>query len=299
MKRLPRPLLEIHINNFIITFVSNSITFSRLDSHIFSYKLKLGDNIMTSELKSATSRANGAKSHGPKTPEGKEKSSHNATTHGFTSKKTIVLACENPDRFQEMLADYAETYQPGCPVEKDLVDEMVACRWRILRLRMMETALLDSEMERELPASETSSDPGYRMAFAFRRLVDESRAISLVSRHESRLHRIHERSHRTLRELQQTRKEQAAEPLTPAPVQPEPPPPPSVEQAPPSPVDEKSRNEPTPLAPAAAKKARQPLSFVRHRRAVAQAFLPVWFPCLSSRNRRARQGSYPKAINKR
>src|ERR1700682_2085322 len=100
---------------------------------------------MPSELKSATSRANGAKSQGPITPEGKEKSSHNATIHGFTSKKTIVLACENQDRFQEMLADYAEAYQPGCPVEEDLVDEMVACRWRILRIRMMETALMDRD----------------------------------------------------------------------------------------------------------------------------------------------------------
>ena len=82
---------------------------------------------------------------------------------------------------------------------------MVACRWRMQRLRLIETALIDSEMDRELPAGETPEDPGYQLAFAFRRLVDESRAISLASRYESRLHRIHERTHRTLRELQQSR----------------------------------------------------------------------------------------------
>jgi hypothetical protein len=230
---------------------------------------------MTSELKSATSRANGAKSHGPKTAEGKEKSSHNATTHGFTSKKTIVLACENPARFQEMLADYAETYRPGCPVEKDLVDEMVACRWRILRLRMMETALMDSEMEREVPESETSADTGYRMAFAFRRLVDESRAISLVSRHESRLHRIHERSHRTLCELQQTRKEQTAEPAeAPTPIQPEPPPPPAVAQPVPQ-SQEKSQIEPTPLAPAA--RTDRKLTFRARKIQCISQLKPVWW----------------------
>jgi hypothetical protein len=213
---------------------------------------------MTSELKSATSRANGAKSRGPKTAEGLENSSHNSLTHGFTAKKTVVLACENQDQFQELLAEYAETYQPGSPVEKDLVAEMVACRWRILRLRMMETALIDSEMQRELPESETSTDPGYRMAFAFRREVDESRAISLISRHESRLHRIHERSHRTLRELQQARKEQMTEPVAaPAPVQPEPTPPQS---------DEKSQNEPTPLTPAAAQKDQERPSSARPKR---------------------------------
>src|SRR3984893_16016479 len=184
--------------------------------------LKPGEVNMTSELKSATSRANGAKSHGPTTTEGKEKSSRNALDHGFTAKKTILLECENQDQFNTMLGDYTATYQPGSAVEEDLVSEMVACRWRMQRLRLIETALIDSEMDRELPEGETPEDPGYQLAFAFRRLVDESHAISLASRYESRLHRIHERSHRTLRELQQTRRDQTSDPVPPIPVQPEP-----------------------------------------------------------------------------
>src|ERR1700682_5523288 len=160
---------------------------------------------MTSELKSETSRANGAKSHGPKTAEGREKSSHNSFKHGFTAKNTIVLECESEDQFQIMRGDYTVTYQPGSAVEQDLVSEMVACRWRMQRLRLIETALIDSEMDRDLPEGETPEDPGYQLAFAFRRLVDESRAISLASRYESRLHRIHERNHRTLHELKKPR----------------------------------------------------------------------------------------------
>ena len=101
---------------------------------------------MTSELKSATSRANGAKSHGPITPEGKEKSSQNSLNHGFTAKKTILLACENQGQFDTMRGDYTATYQPGSAVEEDLISEMVACRWRMQRLRLIETALIDSEM---------------------------------------------------------------------------------------------------------------------------------------------------------
>ena len=125
-----------------------------------------------SELKSETSRANGAKSHSPKTAEGREKSSHNSFKHGFTAKKTIVLECENKEQFQEVLDYYTVTYQPGSAVEEDLVSEMVACRWRMQRLRLIETALIDSEMDRELPDVETPGDPGYQLAFAFRRLVD-------------------------------------------------------------------------------------------------------------------------------
>ena len=221
-----------------------------------------------SELKSETSRANGAKSHGPTTAEGREKSSHNSFKHGFTAKKTIVLECENKEQFQEVLGYYTVTYQPGSAVEEDLVSEMVACRWRMQRLRLIETALIDSEMDRELPEGETPEDPGYQLAFAFRRLVDESRAISLASRYESRLHRIHEHTHRTLRELQQSRTGNPSvsagtlEP-TPAPIQPEPPPPTMAVpgQAQPQKADEKSRNEPTPVA----RNGRQPLWIKQHR----------------------------------
>src|ERR1022692_3174985 len=118
---------------------------------------------MKSEKKSAASRANGAKSRGPKSPETREKSSRNSVTHGFTAKNTVVLACENPEQFQVMLDYYADTYQPASPVEEDLVAEMVAARWRIHRLRMIETALLDSEIERELPDSgfHSSTDSGF------------------------------------------------------------------------------------------------------------------------------------------
>src|SRR3981189_3402765 len=73
-------------------------------------------------------------------------------------RRTVVLSCENQDQFEEMIADYADTYQPGSPGKKDLFPEMAPCRWRILRLRMMETALMDSEMQRELPEPETSTD---------------------------------------------------------------------------------------------------------------------------------------------
>src|SRR6266568_8932591 len=179
---------------------------------------------MSSELKSETSRPNGAKSRGPKTAEGRETASHNSFKHGFTAKKTIVLECENQEQFKIMRSDYTVTYQPGSAVEHDLISEMVACRWRMQRLRLIETALIDSEMDRELPEGETPEDPGYQLAFAFRRLVDESRAISLASRYESRLHRIHEQSHRTLRELQNNPSVSAGipEPVSSAPVQPEP-----------------------------------------------------------------------------
>ena len=86
---------------------------------------------MPSDLKSETSRINGAKSHGPKTPEGKEASSQNAIKHGFTSRKTLILKTESPDEYQEFLAEHIAIHQPATLPESELVDQMAIARWRI------------------------------------------------------------------------------------------------------------------------------------------------------------------------
>ena len=98
---------------------------------------------MLSELKSETSRINGAKSHGPKTPEGKEASSRNAIKHGLTTRSTILLHCESRDEFEEFLAEHIEIHQPVTAPEKELADQMAIARWRIRRFVCAETMLLD------------------------------------------------------------------------------------------------------------------------------------------------------------
>ena len=65
------------------------------------------------DQQSATSRANAAKSKGPKTADGRQKSSQNALKHGFTAVSTILIQCEDPDEHLDLLADYNETYQPA------------------------------------------------------------------------------------------------------------------------------------------------------------------------------------------
>ena len=104
---------------------------------------------MPSQLRSDTARANGAKSHGPKSAETREISSHNSLRHGFTARHIILLECENADEFQKMEDDFAAMHQPATPAEQNLVDEMVAARWRIQRIRTIETVILDCEMIRK------------------------------------------------------------------------------------------------------------------------------------------------------
>src|ERR1022692_4557964 len=155
---------------------------------------------MPSQLKSDTARRNGAKSKGPTTIAGLEKSSQNATKHGLTSGSAIVLAFEIQAEFDKIWNNFIETYQPANPAEKDLVEEMVAARWRIRRLWTIETLMLDAEIVKQACKS-TTSHPGVHLAQAFRTLADDSRSLHLASRYESRLHRIYDHAYATLREL--------------------------------------------------------------------------------------------------
>src|SRR6266849_4366931 len=100
---------------------------------------------MSSELKSQTARANGAKSRGPVTPEGRAASSRNSLSHGFAA-KSVVLPTESQEDFQSLLDSYVDQFDPQGGVEMDLVQTMAAARWRLRRICSIETALLDKEM---------------------------------------------------------------------------------------------------------------------------------------------------------
>jgi len=192
---------------------------------------------MPTQLKSDTARANGAKSHGPKTAEGRAKSSRNAVKHGLSSRNPLVLECENEDDFQAVHDHQMEIHQPATPAEKDLVDQMVAARWRILRLLSIETDLRDTEMRRKQEIErERDRHNIVRLSDTYSSEANHSRAMALASRCESRFNRMYQSSYKILRELQAVRPKQSNEPAAPEPTQPEP----AIGE----PAEKKSYNEP-------------------------------------------------------
>ena len=170
---------------------------------------------MVSNLKSETARANGAKSRGPTTPEGKEKSSRNALKHGLTAGGgKILLDCEDPDEFEQMFNKLLGIHEPARPAEIDLVEEMAVARWRTRRMWTIETGLFNAEILTQAAKSDTP-DPAIHLTMAYRSLSDDSHSMALASRYEARLQRTYDRAYKTLRELQQARKaEPPAQPHT-------------------------------------------------------------------------------------
>jgi len=173
---------------------------------------------MPTERQSESARINGAKSHGPKSAEGKKKSSRNSLRHGCTASNTLLLACEDPGDLDRMLEKYNAMYKPTTLEEHDLVAEMCSARWRIRRATGIETALIDCEMVTEEPKLKqkfATVDTGMVLSAAFRSLADESHSMDLLTRYESRLRRIHKQAHAMLLRLRQERQSEPAPPEPP------------------------------------------------------------------------------------
>src|ERR1700694_3249809 len=100
----------------------------------------------STEAQRAAARANGAKSHGPVTGEGKAKSALNAVTHGLSS-SSLVLTTEDRSRFESLLQAYRDEHNPQGQTENDLVDELTVAKWLQTRCWPMHNALPAAPMD--------------------------------------------------------------------------------------------------------------------------------------------------------
>ena len=133
----------------------------------------------TSPERIAANAANAQLSTGPRTEEGKARSSQNARTHGLTA-RDLAVAPEERQEFDQMLQDFQASVQPYDAVQQTLFDEMVAAAWNLRRIRRMETALCAGKSYDEQVADEIQTK------------------LDRLYRHRTRLDRIY---HRNLKEL--------------------------------------------------------------------------------------------------
>ncbi len=164
-----------------------------------------------SEARRAAARANGARSHGPVTPEGKAKSALNAITHGLTA-GTLVLTTESKEKYEALLESYRAEYDPQGQTEHDLVEEVAAAKWLHRRALAMITALLDvtmDRMEKEIVAEFENIDNAARTALAFAKEADETGTLNLLHRYAARHARDYHRALDKLRQIQNGKRERS------------------------------------------------------------------------------------------
>jgi hypothetical protein len=92
---------------------------------------------MPTEKQIAANRRNALKSTGPRTAEGKARSSRNAAKTAFSYDELQELA--RPSSPLALLAaDFRAHYRPDNPIEIRLIDYLIASTWRIRQSRKLE-----------------------------------------------------------------------------------------------------------------------------------------------------------------
>ena len=126
-------------------------------------------------------RPNNPRPTGPKTPEGKRRSSLNALKHGLhaTSPQAMeLIARETGVDFETILEDMRAHYEPADPVERQLVNRIARCAWRLALAESMERRLIERCADPVRPA------PSYQKILKYEQLVDIHlhRAITALAR---------------------------------------------------------------------------------------------------------------------
>jgi hypothetical protein len=92
---------------------------------------------------SDAARINGAKSHGPVTPEGKARSSQNGRIHGFTASRIVFSTPEEQEDYDTLLAEYTTNLKPKGPVELDTFHQLIHAAWRLRNLAIADAQLYE------------------------------------------------------------------------------------------------------------------------------------------------------------
>ena len=151
--------------------------------------------------------ANTATATGPKTAEGKARSSLNALKHGrYALKHPTVLAIEDSDLFRKLYRDNLAHFSPASPVEVLIVQQLTHAEWSIVRLQAIETAFLNRIYEAQTnPAfgQPQAVDSPTRLGIALESSVNSSRfpdyvatRLSSLNIDRARLVRILRSSHK-------------------------------------------------------------------------------------------------------
>jgi hypothetical protein len=127
-------------------------------------------------------RANAQLSTGPRTEEGKQRSSQNSLKHGVTA-KSDVLPAEDPDPYKRFARSLIAGLKPQGELETQIARNIASIQWRLRRLRILTDEILVADLE----------------------LTKQVDALNKLSLYEQRLTRTFDAAMKQLRDLQQRR----------------------------------------------------------------------------------------------
>jgi hypothetical protein len=165
-----------------------------------------------SSARAATNRANAQHSTGPRTDEGKARSSQNARKHGLSLQRHAILRHEDPAAYNRLREELAAVYEPASPREHLALEEIAHCRWALHRFDQAEAALLEYHFaENADPAIEHDCYIPYGRSLGYTCIMErgepaplELPSLLLLHRYRTHWDRRHQRA---LAEFDRARKD--------------------------------------------------------------------------------------------
>jgi hypothetical protein len=150
-------------------------------------------------------RANAQHSTGPKTPEGKQRSSLNALRHALTG-QIIVLPSDDLSAYQSHVQSFVTQCKPKGAIESQLVQTLADTAWRLNRVFALENNLLTlGIVTTPTPLHDAPGQVQDALSIAAA-LDSQTRALSNLSIHGQRLSRQFEKTLALLKQLQSERR---------------------------------------------------------------------------------------------
>ncbi|HEX4228510.1 MAG TPA: hypothetical protein VHZ07_07560 [Bryobacteraceae bacterium] len=163
---------------------------------------------MSTPAQIAANQANAKLSTGPKSTEGKAKSSLNAVSTGLTG-RTVLLHGDDAKAYSGHMANFFVRFAPQTPEEEEIVQDLAQTKWRLNRVPQLEEdlwALGTISFASMFDDQATEVRPGLIRAHTF---VTYGKRFDNLYLQESRLMRRYEKLLKQLGEIQFQR--QAAE----------------------------------------------------------------------------------------
>ena len=167
---------------------------------------------MVSEKRIEANRRNAQKSTGPRSIDGRARSSMNALRHGITGQVSI-MSVEDRAAHDKFVQELIESLQPEGAVELQFASVIAEDFWRLQRIRAVENDMLalgnfsdaaDIDVEHpEVHASLTRAQT----------FLDQSKDFERLTLYEQRINRAIEKNRKQLAELQAERKRERQEAL--------------------------------------------------------------------------------------
>ena len=160
---------------------------------------------MISEKQLEANRRNAQRSTGPRTGEGKERSSRNNLRHGLTGHINI-LPTEDREAHDAFCNELSDSLKPETPMERQLALSIAEDSWRLNRARAIENNMFALGHEGERRELQTA------LADA-RTFQTQANQFQLLTIYEQRINRNLQRNLKQLQELQAERRRQCEQAL--------------------------------------------------------------------------------------